>query len=222
VQSDAFYDVVGSVTTILTILTCFKHLQSNLACQLKAEAWPDSCYVVYVAMMLVLFWTLRLGAFLGYRIFRMGHDSRFNKIKKSPAAFLVAWTAQGVWVFCITVPVTVLSSEVASGGSAPVNRVLAVVGVSLWLLGTTIEIVADWQKLSFRLDPANKVGHQHHRQLLCKLSRCIHGRLSCRASLWILASSNMPGTQATLEKSFCGPALQASALHLFRPGAASP
>lgn len=156
-QSDAFYDVVGSVTTVLTVLASLRHLDHSQACHLGAERWPDSCTVARLAMVLVTMWTLRLGAFLGYRIYRMGHDSRMDKIKTSPAAFFVAWTAQGVWVYCITLPMTVLTAEIAASNRTSARSAVSALGLLVWILGLMIEVVADWQKLHFRLLPENKV-----------------------------------------------------------------
>jgi steroid 5-alpha reductase family enzyme len=157
-QSDAFYDAVGSASTILTMLAAFLHLGRSEKCSLQERtSRGHSCIVSVLAMALVTLWTVRLGLFLVYRICRMGHDSRMDKIKTNPTAFFVAWTAQAVWVFSITLPATVLVSEVAENGAGEISRPLLALGMTFWVVGMVIAVPADWQKLQFRLKPENKV-----------------------------------------------------------------
>lgn len=157
-QSDAFYDVVGSATTILSMLAAFLHLGRSEQCSFGGRTSKGhSCIVSVLSMALVLLWTLRLGAFLGYRIYRMGHDSRMDTIKTKPSSFFIAWTAQAVWVFSITLPATVLTAEVAEQGALEITRPLLALGMLLWVMGMIIAVPADWQKLQFRLKPENKV-----------------------------------------------------------------
>lgn len=47
---------------------------------------------------LVVLWTVRLGGFLIYRIFKSGGDSRFGKIKRDGLRFFTTWWLQGFWV----------------------------------------------------------------------------------------------------------------------------
>jgi steroid 5-alpha reductase family enzyme len=157
-QSDAFYDAVGSATTILTMLASFLHLARSEKCSLQGRTPKGhSCVVSVLSMALVLLWTVRLGLFLIYRIYKMGHDSRMDTIKVSAAKFLIAWTAQGVWVFSVTLPVTVLVSDVTAEGAGEIVKPLLALGMTMYVMGMMIAVPADWQKLQFRLKPENKV-----------------------------------------------------------------
>ena len=157
-QTDAFYDAIGSASTVLTMLASLRHLALSQKCHFtNREPQFPSCTASVLAIALVLLWTIRLGVFLVYRIYKMGEDSRMDKIKTNPRHFLVAWTAQAVWVFSITLPATVLASEIAAQGPGDVVRPLLALGKLLWVTGMVIAVPADWQKLQFRLNPENKV-----------------------------------------------------------------
>ena len=45
---------------------------------------------------LVSVWGMRLGLFLIARMWRDGHDYRFNQAKKSPIIFFAFWTVEGI------------------------------------------------------------------------------------------------------------------------------
>ena len=157
-QTEAFYDAVGSVSTVLTVLAAFLHLGRSDQCSSSGRTSTSySCIVAVLAMALVLLWTVRLGLFLVYRIYLMGHDSRFAKMKSQPTTFFIAWTAQAVWVFSITLPVTVLVSEVSESGAGDIFRPLLAFGMIVWVMGMMVTVPTDWQKLQFRLKPENKV-----------------------------------------------------------------
>ena len=44
-------------------------------------------------------WSSRLAIFLFIRVLKVGHDSRFNRVKKKPAVFLIYWLIQALWIF---------------------------------------------------------------------------------------------------------------------------
>lgn len=56
-------------------------------------------------MGLVLLWTIRLGGFLVYRVFKNGGDSRFVRIKRDGLRFFTTWWLQGLWVTFTAGPV---------------------------------------------------------------------------------------------------------------------
>lgn len=99
-------------------------------------------------------WALRLGGFLVARVWKVGHDSRFDERKHQPLTFWVYWTIQAVWVFVTLSPVLLVTTATAGG---PARLLWSdVVGPAVWALGFTIEAVADAQKFKFKMDPANK------------------------------------------------------------------
>lgn len=73
-----------------------------------------------VASIFVIMWGVRLGAFQLFRMIKMGGDSRFDEMRSKPLSFLGFWTFQLIWVWTITMPVTVLNSpnsgDPAQGG----------------------------------------------------------------------------------------------------------
>lgn len=138
-QTEKFYDLTGSSTFLLVAYLAYKWHNSGHPRQLIQTA----CVSV---------WALRLGLYLFTRILKDGKDRRFDKMRGDPMKFFYAWTLQGVWVF-----VTILPSLLAV--SSPRQRPLSTrdyVGWGVWLIGYLIEVVADYQKSSFRNNPANK------------------------------------------------------------------
>lgn len=157
-QTDAFYDAIGSATAILTMLASVRHLALSQQCNVTiSETQYPSCTASLLAIALVVLWAARLGSFLIYRIYKTGHDSRMDKIKTNPKFFFVAWTAQAVWIFSITLPVTSLAAEIVERGPGDVKRPIMALGKLLWVIGLVISVPADWQKLQFRLNLENKV-----------------------------------------------------------------
>ncbi len=139
-QSDKFYDTIGAVTYL------------SVAGFAAWAAWPlDTRGVVIAAM--VAIWCVRLGTFLFIRIHAMGgSDSRFEKIKTNPARFLAAWTLQALWVI-LTASAAVIA--ITTTNREPIG-VFFFIGAAVWLLGITVETIADQQKSKFKSDPSNK------------------------------------------------------------------
>lgn len=142
-KSDKFYDTTGAITYLtVTGVAVFAAYQSFGSLDPRGIA---------VAAMVAI-WCIRLGTFLFIRIHAAGgSDSRFEKIKTSPARFLAAWTLQALWV--------ILTASAALAIITSTNRVpLDVffwIGAAIWVFGLTFEAVADAQKSKFKSDPAN-------------------------------------------------------------------
>jgi len=88
------------------------------------------------------------------RIWKDGHDKRFDGVKTDPVMFWVYWTLQGVWVFVTTLPVSVLCLRPEGwdlGHLKPTDQL----GILVWAVGFAVESIADWQKNSFRSDSRN-------------------------------------------------------------------
>lgn len=101
---------------------------------------------------LVVIWAARLSTFLFRRVVRAGKDDRFDEIKASFLSFLNAWNTQGLWIsFTLAAALAAVTSTRAGDIDA-----FAVVGLLIWIVGFSIEAVADAQKRRFRADPANK------------------------------------------------------------------
>lgn len=142
-KSDKFYDTTGAITYLtVTGVAVFAAYQSFGSL--------DPRGIVVAAM--VAIWCIRLGTFLFIRIHAAGgSDSRFEKIKTSPARFLAAWTLQALWV--------ILTASAALAIITSTNRVpldaFFWIGALIWAFGLTFEAVADAQKSKFKSDPAN-------------------------------------------------------------------
>ena len=85
------------------------------------------------------------------RIKRAGQDRRFIESKTRFWQFLYIWTMGGAWVF-ITMAAGL--AAITSMTQRPLG-IFAIAGVFLWLVGFSIEVVADRQKTKFRQLPEN-------------------------------------------------------------------
>ncbi len=138
-HTQAFYDLIGSVTNISVIL-----ISILLIPAMDFRAW--------LLAGLVILWAARLGYFLVARVRQDGEDRRFQEIKISFLRFLLAWTMQGLWVtFTLAAALAAITSE----SKAPLD-ILAGIGFLVWLAGFAIEVVADHQKRIFKSRPENK------------------------------------------------------------------
>ena len=138
-KTEHYFDLTGSITYITVVIVA-----AALSDDLDARA--------IVVTLMVLVWALRLGTFLFRRVKRDGRDGRFDTIKVDPLRFFMTWTLQGLWVLltlaCALAIVTGLDREDFG--------VFAIVGTVVWVVGLTIEVVADRQKSAFKRDPANE------------------------------------------------------------------
>ncbi|KAI1326567.1 hypothetical protein F5Y16DRAFT_374615 [Xylariaceae sp. FL0255] len=94
------------------------------------------------------FWAFRLGTYLFDRILKAGHDSRFDKIRKSPPQFAGAFFGQATWVTLCLMPVIAVNSVPAAVFTAAAAKatVPEVLGWALFFGGLGFEMVADRQK----------------------------------------------------------------------------
>lgn len=138
-QTEAFFDLTGSLTYILVIVTAV-----ILSDTVDARS--------FLLLGIILVWAVRLGSFLFMRIRVAGEDRRFREIKPSFPRFLLTWTIQGLWVsFSVAAGLAAITSTVRVGLDA-----FAVIGFIIWLTGFAIEVIADRQKSAFNAVPANK------------------------------------------------------------------
>ena len=138
-QTEKFYDLTGSITYLTAVFyTLYVTGSNNLS---------DLIIVGCVAV-----WAIRLGSFLFMRIHKAGEDRRFRTIKPNFTRFLMTWTLQGMWVsMCLLCVLTALSSY-----SGVVMNSLFFIGLLVFILGLSIEIIADYQKTVFRRKIENK------------------------------------------------------------------
>jgi len=142
-QTEKFYDLTGSLTYLSV---------TWYALILASGDFANANLANIVIVLLISLWALRLGSFLFMRIHKDGEDKRFRTIKPSATQFFMTWTLQGLWVsLCSMCALTAISSD-----SGVVVNALFYFGLGLFLLGFSIEIVADNQKSKFRSFPENR------------------------------------------------------------------
>ena len=140
-KTEKFFDLTGSLTYI-SIMVYVVYTKNNLQEQLGS----------IILASLVILWAVRLGSFLFLRIKKAGEDKRFREIKTSFARFFLLWTISGMWVsFCSMCALT----AIASNDGVVVNNIFYI-GLVTFIIGLSIEIIADSQKTKFRKDPKNK------------------------------------------------------------------
>ena len=137
-QTERYFDLTGSLT-YLTVTAVALLLNREI----DARAW--------IAGAMVAVWAARLGTFLFRRIRRDGRDGRFDEIKRDSVRFLMTWTLQGLWVLLTAASALAIMTSLEL---KPIGWV-GVVGIVIWIVGFTIEVVADRQKSRFKADPAN-------------------------------------------------------------------
>ena len=104
-----------------------------------------------VLSLLITIWTLRLGIFLFYRVFKVGEDQRFREVKTSPSKFFVWFSVSGLWVSLTSIAgLNILSSKIDHN-----DYFFVYFGVLLWVFGFLFEVIADYQKMKFKNDKNN-------------------------------------------------------------------
>lgn len=138
-QTEKFFDLTGSFTYIsitLFTLTQVDTLDSR----------------TLMLSILVIIWAGRLGTFLFRRIQRAGKDDRFDSLKPDFFYFLNVWTLQGLWVSLTAAPAFIAITASQKTGL----DFFTLIGLLIWLIGFTIEVVADRQKSQFKANPNNE------------------------------------------------------------------
>ena len=81
-----------------------------------------------------------------------GKDNRFTIMKTKFWWFLMTWTIGGLWVL---MTMAAALAAITSGLTLPLGEI-AYIGLLLWIIGFSIEIIADKQKTLFRSKIENK------------------------------------------------------------------
>lgn len=179
-KTEKFFDLTGSLTYI-SIMVYVVYTKNNLQEQLGS----------IILASLVILWAVRLGSFLFLRIKKAGEDKRFREIKTSFARFFLLWTISGMWVsFCSMCALT----AIASNDGVIVNNIFYI-GLVTFIIGLSIEIIADSQKTKFRKDPKNK--NKFINEGLWAKSRHPNyvGEITLWAGVAIMSFSSLEGSQ---------------------------
>ena len=142
-QTEKFYDLTGSLTYLLVIW---------YSLTLSSDQFTNLNVANIVIVLLISLWAIRLGSFLFMRIHHDGEDKRFRSIKPSASQFFMTWTLQGLWVsLCSMCALTAISSN-----TGIVTNAFFYIGLALFILGFTIEVMADMEKSAFKAIQENK------------------------------------------------------------------
>ncbi|KIW07842.1 hypothetical protein, variant [Verruconis gallopava] len=119
-----------------------------------SEARDDARNIV--CSLFIMIWGARLSAFLLFRILKTGKDDRFDDKRDDFFKFLGFWVFQMLWVWTVSLPVTILNSpNVTRYGQPNFGTGRDNAGVILYSIGLFMESVSDVQKYLFRTK------HQH-------------------------------------------------------------
>lgn len=141
-QTEKFYDLTGSIKYLLLIWITYL-----AAFQINGYNIGSLILTLFISV-----WTIRLGSFLFMRIHKDGEDKRFRTIKTSWSQFFMTWTLSGMWVsICSMCALTAISSN-----TGVVTNSIFYIGAFLFVVGLSIEVIADNQKSVFRSVEANK------------------------------------------------------------------
>lgn len=97
---------------------------------------------------------LELALFLLYRVCTRKKDARFDDTRDSFVKFLIFWIFQIFWVYLVSFPVIWVN---AVDDVNPTFGPLDYLGCIMWAVGFIVQLTADFQKLLFRKNPANKL-----------------------------------------------------------------
>lgn len=93
-------------------------------------------------------------AYLFIRILKTKTDSRFDERREDPLKFLVFWIFQILWVWIVSLPITLLHAQTTV--EVPFGTPTDIAGTVLFGVGYILEALADQQKFSFKNKPENK------------------------------------------------------------------
>ena len=139
-QTEKFFDLTGTISYVSSVLFIF--FKSNTLESINLGSLALSTFIII--------WSLRLGTFLFLRIKKAGKDRRFNQIKKSFSWFFMTFSVSGMWVtICSICALTGVANGI-------IFSCITTIGIVIFLIGFTIEIIADYQKTKFRAKDGNK------------------------------------------------------------------
>jgi len=98
----------------------------------------------------IVLWGARLSGFLLFRILKTGKDDRFDDKRDKFFSFLGFWIAQMVWVWAVSLPITILNSPAVKAYPQPAfGTGRDVAGIILFVIGLAMESISDVQKYRF-------------------------------------------------------------------------
>ncbi|KAG9673117.1 oxidoreductase-like protein, partial [Aureobasidium melanogenum] len=137
-KTDQLNDVAGGTNFVLLAI-----ITVSMYGQHEARQIVDSIFI--------MIWGARLAGFLLFRIIKTGKDDRFDDKRGKFLPMLGFYTFQTLWVWTVSMPVTVLNSPIVNQYPQPAfnkaTDILAVIGFGI---GIIMETVSDIQKYRFK------------------------------------------------------------------------
>ncbi|KAI1384306.1 DUF1295-domain-containing protein [Hypoxylon trugodes] len=112
---------------------------------------PDPRQII--ASVFIIAWGLRLSIFLLYRVLKTGKDDRFDGTRERLFAFLGFWLFQMIWVWSVSLPITILNSPAVrsyAAHQAHFGTARDIAGTVLFGVGFIMETVSDTQRYIWR------------------------------------------------------------------------
>ena len=143
-QTDKLTDITYSATFVLLATLSL----------LIGQGFQDSGNIIIA--LLVIIWGVRLGSFLLLRIKKMGHDSRFDKIRPNKSRFFRFFLIQGFGAWLISLPMMIRLLKGSSSEMLEGQLLVERVGIAVAVIGLMIEVIADQQKSTFKSTRENE------------------------------------------------------------------
>ena len=142
-KTEKFYDFTGMIAYLSII---------GFALYQKKQILGIIDFDSMLIGILISVWTLRLGMFLFYRVFKVGEDDRFETVKTSASRFFIWFTVSGLWVSLTSIAaINILTTKIDHN-----NYYFVYLGALVWLFGFLFEVISDYQKMKFKNIPDNK------------------------------------------------------------------
>lgn len=112
-----------------------------------------------ITSLMIMIWGARLSGFLLFRILKTGKDDRFDDKRDKFLPFFGFWVFQMLWVWTVSLPVTILNSpNVVSVRQPSFGKATDIIGIIFWVLAFFLEAIADVQKYRFKQGPGKDPG----------------------------------------------------------------
>lgn len=112
-----------------------------------------------VVSIFIMLWGARLSGFLLFRIIKTGKDDRFDDKRDKFFPFLGFWVFQMIWVWTVSLPVTILNSpNVLQYRQPSFGKASDILGVIIFALAWGLETLSDIQKYRFKQGPGKEPG----------------------------------------------------------------
>jgi len=112
-----------------------------------------------ITSIFLMLWAARLAGFLLFRILKTGKDDRFDDKRDKFFSFLGFWVFQMLWVWTVSLPVTILNSpNVLRVPQPSFGKATDIIGIIIFALAFGLEAISDAQKYRFKQGPGKKPG----------------------------------------------------------------